>query len=199
MKHPELYKMLRTWCNQKADNLNVDTYMILPYKVLIELIVQLPASIADLRKVKGFGAKKVTQFGKEILAIMLEYRIKMKMEIPEKQNEIEPEVEITTPKTDTKVVSFELFISGKTVAEVAKDRWLAVSTIESHLTYFIETGELGLERLVSPAKASIITYWYLNNPTLGSSQAKAELGYDVSYSELRFVWKYLVHTKQITT
>ena len=198
MKHPELYKMLRTWCNQKADDLNVDTYMILPYKVLIELIVQLPSSISELRKVKGFGAKKVTQFGKEIMSLIMEYRIRMKMEIPAKQNDIEPDIEIITPKTDTKIVSFNLFRIGKSTVEIAKDRGLAVSTIESHLAYFIEKGELGLERLIDPAKIIIITNWYLRNPTLGSGQAKAELGDDISYSELRFVWKYLVYTKQLT-
>ena len=82
-KHPELYRTLKTWCNQKAEDLNVDTYMILPYKTLMELINQLPESVSDLKKVKGFGAKKVNQFGKEILALILEYRIRMKMKIPD--------------------------------------------------------------------------------------------------------------------
>ena len=196
MNHPELYRILRTWCNQKADDMNVDTFMILPYKVLIELIHQLPASIADLRKVKGFGAKKVNQFGKEILSIIIEYRIRMK--IPDKQGDIEPYVETTLPKTDTKIVSFELFKSGKSIDEVAKSRGMVVSTIETHLAYFVETGELGIEKLVSPEKTTLISDWYLRNPTLGSGAAKAELGDGVSYSELRFVWKYLVYTKQIT-
>jgi len=197
MKHPELYKKLRAWCNQKADDLNVDTYMILPYKVLIELISQLPVSIPELRKVKGFGAKKVSQFGKEILEILLEYRIRTKMEIPVVPPSIEPEIEIKAPKGDTKLVSFELFLLGKSVDVIAKERGLAVSTIESHLSYYVGTGELGIERLVDPKKAAIISAWYLRNPTLGSGPAKAALGDNVSYSELRFVWIYLMHTKQL--
>jgi len=197
MKHPELYKKLRAWCNQKADDQNVDTYMILPYKVLIELISQLPASIPELKKVKGFGAKKVSQFGKEILEILLEYRIRTKMEIPVAPPYIEPEIEIKAPKGDTKLVSYELFLRGKSVDVIAKERGLAVSTIESHLSYYVGTGELGIERLVDPKKAAIISAWYLRNPTLGSGPAKAALGDNVSYSELRFVWIYLMHTKQL--
>ena len=61
--NPDLYRALRAWCNQKADDLNVDTYMILPYKVLIELTAQMPVTIPGLKKVKGFGQKKVSQFG----------------------------------------------------------------------------------------------------------------------------------------
>ena len=197
MKHPELYKKLRAWCNQKAGDLNVDTYMILPYKVLIELINQLPSSIPELKKVKGFGAKKVSQFGKEILEILLEYRIRTKMEIPVVPPYIEPEIEIKAPKGDTKLVSYELFLRGKSVDVIAKERGLTASTIESHLSYYVGTGELGIERLVNPEKAAIISAWYLRNPTLGSGPAKAALGDNVSYSELRFVWIYLMHTKQL--
>ena len=197
MKHPELYRKLRAWCNQKADDLNVDTYMILPYKVLIELISQLPASIPELKKVKGFGAKKVSQFGKELLEILMEYRIQTKMEIPVVPPYVEPEIEVKAPKGDTKLTSFELFLRGKSVDVIAKERGLAVSTIESHLSYYVGTGELGIERLVDPKKAVIISAWYLQNLTLGSGPAKAALGDNVSYSELRFVWIYLMHTKQL--
>ena len=82
-KHPELYMALKTWCNQKADDLNVDSYRVLPYKVLRELIDQLPESVSDLKRVKGFGTGKVTLFGKEILAIIKKYMIRMNMKIPE--------------------------------------------------------------------------------------------------------------------
>jgi hypothetical protein len=198
MKHPELYKKLRSWCNQKADDLNVDTYMILPYKVLIELIAELPASIAELRKVKGFGAKKVTQFGKEIMSLMMEYRISMKMDIPVIQNETKPEAKITSPKTESKLISLQLFKSGKSTIDIAKERGMAASTIEEHLAHYVENGELEIETLVSPEKKAMISNWYLQNPTLSLGPAKSELGDAVTYSDLRFVLKYLIYTKQIT-
>jgi hypothetical protein len=195
--HPDLYRILRTWCNQKANDLNVDTYMILPYKVIVELTNQLPVSVPELKKIKGFGPKKVIQFGKEILTIIMEYRIRMKMEITIKHEDIEPEVHNKVPKTDTKLVSCEFFKEGKSVVEIAKTRGLAISTIEEHLAHYVEKGELGIEKLVNPAKTAIITEWFLRNPTSGSASAKAELGESVSYSELRFVWKYLLFKKLV--
>jgi len=198
IKNPDLYKKMRAWCNQKADELNVDTYMILPYKVLIELISQLPASTSELRRVKGFGAKKVSQFGKEILQMINEYRVEMKMEIPVVSEVIEPEIKTKANKVDTKLVSFELFKSGKSTDAIASQRGLTISTVETHLSYYVAAGELGIERLVDPKKEAIISAWYLKNPTLGPGPAKAALGDDVSFSELRFVWIYLMHTKQLT-
>ena len=75
---------------------------------------------------------------------------------------------------------------------------MAVSTIEEHLAHFIGKGEIGLEKLVSPETKAIISDWYLQNPTLALGPAKAELGDGVTYSELKFVLKYLMFTKQIS-
>jgi len=193
--HPELYKILRTWCNQKAEELNVDTFMVLPYKTLIELIDQLPNSIAELKRVKGFGAKKVNQFGKEIVEIVTAYRIKMN--IPDHPHIPEPPALIKSPKVDSKLITLQLFKSGKSITDIAKERQMAISTIEGHLSHFIGNGELGLEKLLSPEKITLITDWYLQNPMPALGPAKAELGDNVSYSELSFVLKYLIYTKQI--
>ena len=196
--HPLLYKNLKVWRNQKADDLNVESFMVLPQKVLMELMSQLPVTIQGLKKVKGFGPKKVSQFGKEILNIIIEYRIRMKMEPPERQEIVDHEEDVKIPKTDSKIISLELFRSGKSIEEVAKIRGMAPSTIEAHLVHFVETGEIGIERMVNAVKTAVISHWFLRNSTLGLASAKAELGDDVSYSELRFVRKYLEFSKQIT-
>jgi len=47
-------------------------------------------------------------------------------------------------KTDTKMISFEMYKIGKTLEEIAELRNLAVSTIEGHLTYFVEIGEISV-------------------------------------------------------
>ena len=172
--------------------------MVLPQKLLLELTTKMPVSFADLKKIKGVGAKKAAQFGKEIVDMIIGYKVGEKMEVSESDDDIEPELKPKLPKIDTKVVSYELFKSGKSIDAIAKERGFVASTIEAHLSYFVGTGELGLERLVDPKKAAIISDWYLKNPMLGSGPAKAALGDNVSFSELRFVWIYLMYTKQIT-
>jgi superfamily II DNA helicase RecQ len=44
-------------------------------KTLMALIEQLPSSITELKTIKGFGKKKVKQFGNELLDIINAYRL----------------------------------------------------------------------------------------------------------------------------
>ena len=198
MEHPKLYNQLRAWRNNKASELNVEAYMVLPQKLLLELTTKMPVSFADLKKIKGVGAKKAPQFGKEIVNMIIGYKVGEKMEVSEPEDDSEPEQKPKLPKIDTKLITYGMFKNGKTIDAIAKERGFVASTIEAHLSYYVGTGELGLERLVDPKKAATITEWYLKNPMLGSGPAKAALGDNVSFSELRFVWIYLMYTKQIT-
>jgi hypothetical protein len=198
MEHPKLFKLLRIWRNNKAYELNVEAYMVLPQKLLLELTIKMPVSFADLKKIKGVGAKKAAQFGKEIVNIIIGYKVGEKMEVSEPEDDPEPELKKPKlPKIDTKLISYEMFKNGKSIDAIAKERGFVASTIEAHLSYYVGTGVLGLERLVDPKKAAIISEWYLKNPMLGSGPAKAALGENVSFSELRFVWIYLMYTRQI--
>src|SRR5665647_288163 len=198
MEHPKLYKQLRAWRNNKASELNVEAYMVLPQKLLLELTTKMPVSFADLKKIKGVGAKKAAQFGKEIVNMIIGYKVGEKMEVTEPEDDMEPEIKPKLPKIDTKLVSYEMFKNGKSIDAIAKERGFVASTIEAHLSHYVGTGELGLEGLVDPKKAALISDWYLQHPMLGSGPAKAALGENVSFSELRFVWIYLMYTKQIT-
>ena len=196
--HPDLYKTLKSWRNQKADDLNVDAYLILPQKTLLELITNLPVSMAELKKIKGFGSKKVTQFGKEIVPLIIAYMIKQKMEVPDIEFNPNLEEEIKPPKIDSKKVSFDFFKEGKSISEIAKGREMANSTIEGHLAHYIGIGELDIDKLVSPEKIRIISQWFLNNSTSNLSSAKEELGDSVNYAELKCVLNYLHFTQQIS-
>jgi len=197
MPNPGLYATLKSWRNQKADDLNLDAYLILPQKTLLELIAHLPSTIAELKRVKGFGAKKVAQFGKEILPLIIKYRIENKLGVSEIQPESEPDEEIKPAKTDSKLLSFELFRSGKSVREIAAERNMAVTTIEGHLSHYVGLGELSIEELVSPEKVAEISRWYIENRSNSLGAAKAELGDNISYSELKYVLKYLVFSEHI--
>jgi len=91
-------------------------------------------------------------------------------------------------KPNTKAQSFQLFQQGKSIEAIAKERSLAMSTIESHLLPYVKSGEIPLEKLVSPEKAGKIIDVFRQNPEITLlSEIKALLGDDYSYSEIRFV------------
>ena len=43
---------------------------------------------------------------------------------------------------DSKTISFEMLEDGRGIEQIAKERGLAVSTVEGHIAHFIRTGEL---------------------------------------------------------
>ncbi|MDD4713107.1 MAG: HRDC domain-containing protein, partial [Bacteroidales bacterium] len=71
--NPELFILIKQWRNEKAKELNMPVYLILPQKSIMELSIKLPQTPAELKAVKGFGDKKVQRFGAELLEIISDY------------------------------------------------------------------------------------------------------------------------------
>jgi len=72
--NPELNDLLKNWRNAKASELNLPHYMILPLKTMRALSNQAPSNIRELKKVHGFGKKKLESFGIELLDLINAYR-----------------------------------------------------------------------------------------------------------------------------
>ena len=197
--HARLYSMLRDWRDDKAIELEVDNYMVLPQKTIMELVNALPASVSELKSIKGFGLKKVKAFGEEILTIIRAYRSGNGMENPKdlldesmdeevKEKKKKTEKPKKTEKVDTKQLSYDMFMSGQSIAQIAAERNLAASTIESHLSYFIETGEINATRFIDTDKLEgILNYLNQNNEATLSS-AKQALSDEVTYSEIKIAF-----------
>ena len=188
--HPEFYAQLKKWRDEKADLLNVEIRRILPQKTLHDIVQTLPASKNELKTVKGMGGTRMQQFGKEILEIVIAYRKQKDLDLP-----IGAEKEVEKAGLSSQETSFEMFKSGKSIPEIASERNLAASTIEGHLAHFVGTGELQLDRLIDPKKAKIIQEYIEKHDVQGSSEIRAALGNDYSYSEIRFVFKHLKATR----
>jgi len=186
--HPELYNTLREWRLEKASELEKPAFFVFSQKTLIEMVNYLPVETATLKLINGFGSRKIEQFGADIIQIIQNYCDEnnvQRMEIPLK------EVKEKKPKIDRKKASFELYQSGKTVAEVAKERALTTSTIENHLAHYVKLGELDISKLISKEKLKIITDYFEKAESKSFGDAKAALGDNVSYGELRMGLSYL--------
>lgn len=73
IRHPRLFKRLRAWRAQRADELGRPAYNVLTQRALIGIVNELPVSGRELLRMPGFGKKSLEMFGKEILAIVQEY------------------------------------------------------------------------------------------------------------------------------
>lgn len=197
--HPELFQTLREWRSAKAKEADLAPFHILHQKTLIQIVVNLPDSIDALMDIKGIGKKLTEKYGEELVALVVDYREKnhiVDVILPSKID-APPDGPRTESRSDTasdtKQLSLDLFEQGLTLARIAKERDLVLSTIEGHLAHFVAKGELAIDRLLSPEKLLAIKEKLLEMPDKKFSEVKVALGDDVSYGEIRMVQAHLHH------
>ncbi|MFD2583213.1 helix-turn-helix domain-containing protein [Pedobacter vanadiisoli] len=91
------------------------------------------------------------------------------------------------PKPDTKLLSFELYNEGKTLAEIAKERGLSLGTIEGHLAYYVSTQQLDVAKLVKANKIRNISDAVESQKTKSMATIREFLGKDYSFGEIKLV------------
>ncbi|MDR1679848.1 MAG: helix-turn-helix domain-containing protein [Prevotellaceae bacterium] len=191
IEHQELFNMLRSWRSAKADELNVENYMIFSQKSLYEMVEYLPQSGEDLKRINGMGNKKVSQFGADIIEIIADYCERKGITPPQHIPLKKKSTEAKKPKENTKDISFELYKQGKTITEIAAERGMIASTIEGHLAHFVSTGDLAVSLFVGDEKLRRISDYFHTAGSRSLSPAREALGNDVSYTELRMVANHL--------
>ncbi len=188
--HPQLYSLLRSWRYEKAAETGVPVYMVFSQNALVEMVNYLPTDSFSLKLINGMGAKKIEQFGADIIQMIQHYCDENGIEKGEIPLKSAPRKEKKT-KPETKKVSFDLFKSGKTIEEIAKERGLAVSTIESHLAHFVRLGELDVKQILSEEKLGKIVAYFKSAESKSLGEAKISFGDEISYSELRLGLSYM--------
>ncbi len=187
VKYQDLYHQIKTWRDNLAKENDVPVYQILPQKVLTDLVNSLPSNALELESIKGFGKIKVKQYGNELLMMINEYCARTEISRTPFQLLVKTQKE----KTDTKATSLALFKEGKSIKEIAEIRGFAASTIETHLTHYLETGEINIYDFVDKSKVETIREYILEHKPLSMNDTKAALGDDFSYGEIRAVMKFI--------
>ena len=190
-KNPALFKLLKTWRDRLANEKELPHYMILPQKTMMELVDNMPFSMAGLKKTKGIGKKNAEKYGNDILEIIRQYRSENNMETDTDTAEVEKTVK--EEKKSSRQISFELYKNGKTIQEIANERKMTINTVEGHLAGFVGSGEKTVENFVSKDKLRLIENYFAENNNTQLGAAKAVLGESVTWADLRFVmnhWEY---------
>lgn len=195
VEHPRLYHELRQFRHEKAEEVGMPAYYVFSQKTLAELLRYLPVDEKALKKINGIGTVKVRQFGAEILEIIRDYC---------RNNEVNrglvatmdfAESKIKKPKEDTKQMSYDLYKSGKSVAEVAKARGLTEGTILNHLITYVATGMLPATDFVEEKKLKEIAIYFGQTKNYSLGEAKTRFGDKADYSELRMGLSYYLSLK----
>ena len=194
MDNSPLYKRFQIWRINKANELDVDPYMILHNKVLKAIVKEMPVTLRALKNVKGMGDKKVSLFGAEIIDIVLKYAGQQGINLETLENEppmeefenVAEEPEEKT-KTSTYEITKNMVEEGLTPEQIAKERGLKISTIYNHLARFIEQDEYDAQQFINAEHYDTIRDYFesTGDPALGT--AKEVLGDDFDYGEIKMV------------
>jgi hypothetical protein len=184
--HPALLLKLRAWRNATADQQNVQPYDVLRQKSLDELIAKLPTNKKLLKSIKGLGAKRIREYGDELIEIITEYMQEKGLVIA-----IKAEGEESKIKANTFDVTYDLFTRGLNTEAIAKERGLTLTTIEGHLARFVKEEKIDISVLLPDDKLKKALDYFHTADTTGLTAAYEALNGALSYGELKYVVSYL--------
>lgn len=185
-------RQLRLWI-AKADNL--PSYIIFPDSTLVELAAYLPLNKTDLRHISGFGQIKIGKYGEEFLSVIKNYcqQHGLSTKINEKTKLLSPKVVLhqkSFNSSETKTQSFELFMKGISISEIAKQRKLNENTIADHLIHFVLTGDINVLKFISKEKLEVVNKTIDEHGDVKLSLLKEKLGDSFSYTEIKAVLNF---------
>lgn len=198
---PVLHQQLRRLRDNICSRKDLPIYIVAGSNTIDEMALYLPQTLAELRKISGFGDAKIEQYGQQFLDIIVTYSKENSLtsRIHEKSPKREKKERKSEkrPKIDTKGESFRLFKEGKTISEIAAERNFTIQTIEGHLAHFVQKGEINIEELVSREKLLLIEPAIRGFDGGPITSVKQKLGNNVSFGEIKLAiaWSTFIKNK----
>lgn len=192
ISNEELFETLKAWRNLTCEETDLPIYMVANLKSLTDIATYLPLTKKDLMKISGFGRAKAEKFGDEILDAVNDYCERNGLE--SRMNELKPaerkerkEKAPAEVKVPTRTISYNLLREGKTIEEIAKERNLAVSTIEGHIAAFISTGEVKIDELIPEKDRDLIMEAASESGWESLALLKEKLPPQITFGQLRMM------------
>ncbi len=126
----ELNDYLREWRRNIAKEKGIPPFVVLHDSALEDLCLVEPSNLQELRRVSGFGEKRVEMYGKQILEALRRFR-----EGERATNEDKPKV--SSPAKET----LRLLEEGRTFEEIVQIRSRTLRSVVSLVADLIERGE----------------------------------------------------------
>ena len=126
----ELKEYLREWRRITAREKGVAAFVVLHDSALVDLCLAKPSSLQELRRVSGFGDKRVEMYGEQILDALHRFREGERASDEGKQK-------VSSPAKETQ----RLLEEGRTFAEIAQIRSRTLRSVVSLVADMIERGD----------------------------------------------------------
>jgi hypothetical protein len=189
--HPVLHQQLRKLRDSICSKKDTPIYMVAGSRTIDEMAEYLPQSPEELIKISGFGKARLESYGPQFLKIIQQYckEYNLLSRIAEKspKRQRKETTGLKEPKIDTKAETYKLYKEGIPVNDIAKTRNLTIQTIEGHLAYYVQRGEINIEELISQEKLMLIEPVIKDFNGGSITSVKEQLGNTISFGEIRLV------------
>jgi ATP-dependent DNA helicase RecQ len=126
----ELNDYLREWRRNTAREKGVSAFVVLHDSALEDLCLVEPSNLQELRRISGFGDKRVEMYGKEILDALRRFR-------QGERASGDGKLKVSSPAKET----LRLLEEGRTFEEIAQIRSRTLRAVVSLVADLIERGE----------------------------------------------------------
>ncbi|MBU8907339.1 DNA helicase RecQ [Desertibacillus haloalkaliphilus] len=126
-----LFNALRKLRKELAQQENIPPYIIFADSTLNEMSVKRPTDESSMLNVKGVGEAKFKKYGVHFLQLLQQFTDHTTDEVDVQQKK----------ERASHLISFDLFINGRTVEAIADERNIAVTTVKEHLLKSALEGE----------------------------------------------------------
>jgi len=173
----ELREYLREWRRNTARDMGVAAFVVLHDTALDALCIARPRTASELRRVSGFGDKKVERYGAAILAALQRF-----VQGERASKDWHPKA--GEPARET----LQFLREGRTFEEIAQIRGRQLSTVEATVAELIERGETELRS--EWMKPEVYDHIAAALKRLGGERlrpVKEALPEEISYGQIRLV------------
>jgi len=137
----ELKEYLREWRRITAREKGIAAFVVLHDSALVDLCLAKPSTLPELRRVSGFGDKRVEMYGEQILDALRRFRQGERASGEGKQK-------VSSPAKETQ----RLLEEGRTFAEIAQIRSRTLRSVVSLVADMIERGDAEFQPNWLPAE-----------------------------------------------
>ena len=187
----EIFEKLRSLRRQIADSEQLPAYIVFSDATLKDMAEKLPKTLDKMLEVSGIGQKKLEKYGRQFLGLILQ-----------SSNDSTSTLTIFSPKHtlskkpslgSTYDTTLELYNSGNTIEQIAAQRALALTTIQSHIAVLYSTKKIdSLESFITQDEILLLKSKFPHvNSDANLKEIFHKLGGALDYGKIRLIIAYL--------
>lgn len=187
----KLFDILRNVRKEIAEANQIPPFIVFSDGSLKQMSTFYPIDAESMLKIDGVGLNKLVKYGNDFIEVIAKYVSENHIQIPENSTLTKKSTKKSSTekvkKEDTKMVSYDLYQSGKSIDEIASERGLTRVTIENHLISCLDNGlEIDLEKDIHTEFENEIVKAIQDIGTEKLKPLKEALGDKVSYLDIRY-------------